>query len=153
MITIEEYFGEFSGHPDATPERKAAAAAMLEKVNALRVEAEADGVVFERNPKTGTVISGTGHGGFRPENCDIGADHSTHKDARAVDNYDPLRRFAQWCVNHPERLVARDLHREREEWTPTWVHLQDVPPRSGKVAYVPSSGPPLAAALNVGALA
>src|SRR5712691_13404888 len=143
MITIDEYFGKFADHPDATPERKAGAAAMLAKVNALRADAEADGVVFERNPKTGTFISGSGHGGFRTEDCDVGADHSTHKDAHAVDSYDPLRRFAQWCVNHPERLTARGLYREREEWTPTWVHLQDVPPRSGEIGYVISRARPL----------
>jgi len=147
MITIEEYFGQFATHPDATAERKGNAAALLEQVNALREEAEADGVVFKTNPHTGNFISGNGHGGFRPENCPVGADHSTHKDGNAVDNYDPERTFAKWCRTHERSLAARGLYMEREEWTPVWAHLQRVPPRSGKIAFIPSSSPPIATAL------
>lgn len=146
-ITIEEYFGEYWDHPDATPEKKLAAAAMLAKVNALRAEAAVDGVQFQVNPHTGNFIAGNGHGGFRPEDCDVGADHSQHKGGRAVDNYDPLRRFSAWCAKHDDRLRAHGLYREREEWTPSWTHTQDVPPRSGKVAFIPSSSPPLASSL------
>jgi hypothetical protein len=147
MITSSQYFGPFWEHPDATLEKKMAAEKMLASVNALRAEAAADGVKFEVNPNTGNFISGNGHGGFRPEDCPIGADHSTHKDGRGVDNHDPLRRFAYWCRHHEDRLKEHGLYMEREEWTPTWVHLQNVPPRSGKIAYIPSSAPPLASAL------
>ncbi len=146
-ITIGQYFGAYANHPDATPEKKAAAEIMLGKVNALRAEAAADGVPFEENPHTGNFIAGNGHGGFRPEDCDVGADHSKHKDGRAVDSHDPLRRFSAWCAKHEERLRAHGLYREREEWTPSWVHLQDAPPRSGKIAFVPSNTPPLASSL------
>jgi hypothetical protein len=36
---------------------------------------------------------------------------------------------------------------ENPMWTPTWVHLQIVPPHSGRRIFVPSENPPLAAAL------
>ena len=146
-ITIEEYFGSYLQHPDATPEKKLAAAALLGRVNVLRFQAETAGVVFKVNPHTGNFISGQGHGGFRPENCSVGADNSQHKDAHAVDNYDPDRLFAKWCRTHEQDLASLGLYMEREEWTPSWVHLQDVPPRSGKIAYIPSSSPPTASSL------
>jgi len=147
VITLEDYFGPFFNHPDATVEKKANAGALLEQVNGLRDDARADGVVFVVNPHTGNFISGNGHGGFRPEDCTVGADNSPHKDGNGVDNYDPRRSFAAWCRMHPERLAARGLYMEREEWTPTWVHLQRVPPRSGRIAFIPSSAPPVASSL------
>ena len=36
---------------------------------------------------------------------------------------------------------------EDPQWTPTWVHLQIVPPGSRRRVYIPSSKPALAAKL------
>lgn len=146
MITIEDYFRLNERH--RTPALDATAEAMLEKVDALRAEAEAAGVDFGIDPDTGTEISGakggSGAGGFRPPGSVFGAPSSAHKTAHAVDVYDPARRFASWCMAHLERVSAYGLHLEDPRWTPGWVHLQDVPPRSGKVVYIPSTAAPLA---------
>lgn len=146
MITAADYFGQYAEHPDATAERRYHATALLDVVNDLREVAAADGCELPVNPATGCGISGNGNGGFRPQDCKVGAPDSTHKDGSGIDNYDPLRQFASWCLAHPEELEKRGLHMEDPRWTPTWVHLQDVPPKSGRLVYIPSTAPALAAA-------
>jgi hypothetical protein len=145
-ITTIEYFGQYAGHADATPAVQQAARAMLAKVNDLYARAAEDGCELPDNPATGSGVSGNGHGGFRPQDCQVGASNSTHKDGRGVDRYDPHRQFAAWCLAHPHELTKRGLHMEDPRWTPTWVHLQDVPPHSGRLVYVPSTAPALAQA-------
>src|SRR5579885_2530065 len=136
MISTDDYF---KGHPDLrTPELEAAADGLLEKVDALRLEAEGAGVDFFTNPHTGTDVAGDGNGGIRPIETKVGAPDSQHKHAHAVDVYDPSRKFASWCLAHFERLVAYGLHMEDPRWTWSqygnhWVHLKDMPPVSGKV--------------------
>lgn len=142
-ITLDDYFAAYAGHSEITAEMQAFAADLLDRVNALREEAEADGVVFQLNPATGTYISGQRNGGWRPSDCPIGAPSSAHKQAKGVDNFDPTRRFASWCMAHHDRLRHHGLTMERPEWTPTWVHLQSRPVASGVVAFVPSKDPPM----------
>jgi hypothetical protein len=145
-ITLAQYFGPYLSHPDATPEAKANAAALLAKVNDLYAHATLDGCTLSTNPATDSGVSGAGHGGFRPRDCAVGAPSSTHKTGHGVDRYDPQRQFAAWCLAHPIELAKRGLHMEDPRWTPTWVHLQDVPPSSGRIVYIPSSSPALAKA-------
>jgi len=73
---------------------------------------------------------------------------SNHLLAAAVDVVDELRQFAAWCVLNPSKLAACGLWVEDPRWTPTWVHLQIVPPRSGKRIYIPSTAPQKAPALS-----
>lgn len=151
MITDSDYF---KGHPELrTPELEARADGLLLPVNALRAEAQAGGVVFHINPHTGTYISGNGNGGIRPTDSTVGAVDSNHKRGRALDQTDPTRLFASWCMAHVDRLRDHGIYMEDPRWTVTiedgivvsaWVHWQDVPPRSGKIIYIPSESPPLA---------
>lgn len=143
-ITAAQYFGDYSEHPDATAQVRYHATGLLDVVNDMLEVAEKDGCELPANPGTGCVISGNGNGGFRPQASSVGAINSKHKDGRAVDIYDPGRELASWCIAHPKELEERGLHMEDPRWTPTWVHLQDVPPRSGKLVYVPSMAPALA---------
>jgi hypothetical protein len=146
MIGTDDYF---KAHPDCrTPEKEANAEAMLEKVNMLLDEAEADGVARETNPHTDCEVAGDGNGGIRPDDTTTGAKGSHHKDGRAVDIFDSTRRFASWCLAHLDRLTAYGLHMERTEWTFSvhgnhWVHLQDVSPASGLVVFIPDRTAPL----------
>lgn len=117
---------------------------MLDVVNDLYDRASQDGCDLPDNPKTGSGVSGSGNGGFRPHDCPVGASDSQHKQGRAVDRYDPHRQFASWCMAHLDELEKRGLHMEDPRWTPSWVHLQDVPPHSGKTVYIPNSDPALA---------
>lgn len=145
-ISLAEYFGAYAAHKDATALVKANASAMLRAVNALYAAAARDGCELPDNPATGSGVSGNGHGGFRPQDCAVGAPNSTHKTGHAVDRYDPRREFAAWCLAHPQALARLGLHMEDPRWTPSWVHLQDVPPASQRLVYVPSLDPALAAA-------
>lgn len=145
-ITLAEYLGPYANHPDATPEVRANAQTMLARVNALYAIAARDGVPLPDNPNTKSGVSGSGNGGFRPRACPVGAPSSTHKDGNGVDRYDPSRAFAAWCLSHQDVLASMGLHMEDPRWTPTWVHLQDVPPRSQRIVYIPSTAPALAAA-------
>jgi hypothetical protein len=143
MITEHEYFGIYKGHPNATPEVCANARDLLQRVNAVYAAAAADGCELPDNPSTGSGVSGRRHGGFRPRDSEVGADNSLHKDGKAVDRYDPKRQFASWCMAHLRVLEAHGLYMEDTRWTPTWVHLQCQPPRSGRRVYIPSSAAPL----------
>lgn len=142
-ITAAQYFGSYAEHRDATGERRYHATALLDVVNDLLEVAAADGCEFPENPNTGGLISGNGNGGFRPQDSKVGAENSQHKNGRAVDIYDQSRQFASWCVAHPEELEKRGLYMEDPRYCPTWVHLQDVPPRSGNRVFIPSPTPPL----------
>ena len=76
------------------------------------------------------------------------AAHSRHITAQAGDVADSNRKFAQWCISSIDVLVNIGLWMEDPRWTPTWVHLQVIPPKSGNRVYIPSTKPPLASALT-----
>lgn len=144
MITLEDYFGPYWDHPDKTEEVERNAVELLERCNRLYALAETDGCELPINPKTGTGVSGKTDGGFRPQNSTTGAPNSTHKTGEGVDRYDPKRRLAAWILANPEKLEECDLYTEDCRWTPTWVHLQSVPPKSKKMVYIPNTSPPMA---------
>ena len=146
-ITLTQYLGKYADHPDAKAAVREAAVDMLAKVNELYALAKEHGLDMPDNPVTKSGVSGSANGGFRPQVCPIGAPKSTHKTGHAVDRYDPHRKFASWCLEHLDELVGRGLYMEDPRWTPTWVHLQDVPPGSKRTVYIPSTAPALAPAL------
>lgn len=135
MISFTDYFGSWINHPDATSERKKAAQPMLDKVNALLKEAEDDGIKSHVNLGTGTRVSGHTYGGFRPQDCPQGAPHSSHKEARAVDVYDPRGDLDAWVTD--ARLESHGLYREAPSATMGWCHLTDKAPSSGKRTFIP----------------
>lgn len=135
MIGILDFFGPFFDHPDATAEIKEAAQEMLDKVNALLIEAEANGVDLVINYRTKTYVSGERYGGFRPRDCAIGALHSAHKEGKAVDVFDPLNDLDRWITD--ARLIQFDLYLQTPSSTLGWVHLQDKIPLSGKRTFQP----------------
>lgn len=135
MISIEDYFGPWIDHVDATDECKANAAAMLERVKALLVAAEADGVPLLINPNTSTHVSGNTYGGFRPQSCPQGAPDSSHKVGRGVDVYDPKDELDHWLTD--AKLEQFGLYRESPVATHTWCHLTDRAPRSGRRTFLP----------------
>lgn len=146
-ITLKDWLGPYADHPDGTPAVREAAIEMLTKVNELYAMAADDGLAMPDNPSTGTGVAGQRNGGFRPQVTSVGAKGSRHKDGHAVDRYDPKREFARWCLRNLDELSKRGLHMEDPRWTPTWVHLQDVPPGSGRRIFIPSADKPLAPAL------
>lgn len=121
---------------------------LLGRVNLLLTWAHKDGVWPGTDETTGTPVAG----GWRPvavnDRTRNAAKGSTHKDGRGIDIQDtPDRSFARWCLRNLELLAEVGLWMEDPQWTPDWVHLQSVPPRSGRRVYIPSMNPPLIARL------
>lgn len=140
MITLEQYFGKFIGHPDVTATHKAAAGILLAACNQLANFAKQDGVVFQINPFTKSVVSGSLYGGFRPQDCKIGAPKSSHKTAQAVDLYDPLGAVDAWCMAHIEkggRLEQCGIYLEHPSKTNGWSHWTTRRPGSGNRVFLP----------------
>lgn len=135
MITVEQFFGPWLNHPDATIERKQNASRLLESVNALLQCAADVGMSLPTNPHTQSLVSGEGLGGFRPQTCAIGAPASAHKQGRAVDVYDPDGDLDEWLDD--TRLAQFGLYREAPASTTGWCHLTDRPPGSGRRTFTP----------------
>lgn len=135
MLTVKEYFGPWFGHLDHTEERNENAKRLLVACNAL--EAEMVSVVFPTNRKTGSNVSGAVYGGFRPQHCTEGAPRSAHKEALAVDRYDPLGHIDAWLTAHPDALALHGIYIEHPSKTPGWSHWSIRAPRSGKHIFYP----------------
>lgn len=140
MITTQMYFGNKSH----TKEQQERAAEFLPKVNALLYEYQQDtGNELEINPVTGTIISGSGNGGFRLPDCTEGAPSSSHKEACGVDLFDPGDHIDTWITD--EILEKHGLYREHPDDTylghdgkpHPWCHLTDRAPHSGKRTFKP----------------
>ena len=145
MITKEQYFGA----KPHTAEHSEAADDLLSRVNALIDQATYQGA-FSRNvdADTGSEISGSkggsGDGGFRLSTATTGAPQSSHKQARAVDVFDPHNRLDGYLdtfdsdegLTNPV-LEQHGLYRESPEKTPGWTHLQTRAPGSGRRTFQP----------------
>ena len=137
MITIEDYFGKWLGHPDQTPQRTQNAEDLIDACSDLEIFARADGINFLINPVTHTQISGEQYGGFRPQSCTIGAAHSAHKEGLAVDMYDPEGDIDKWCLDHLDRLGHCGIYLENPVNTSGWSHWTIRAPASGKRVFNP----------------
>ena len=147
MITLAQYLGPYARSASVTPEIMVNAQALLSAVDGVLQAAKSDGVKLHVNPVTGSFVSGDGNGGFRVPTVAVGAPQSKHKTGHAVDVYDPHRELASWAWRNRPLVANAGLHIERPEWTPTWVHFQNVAPGSGVFAFIPNNNPPLAAKL------
>jgi hypothetical protein len=154
-ISLKEYFGPYYDNVANTLQMQENAVTLLQTVNTVLERAALDGVAFLTNPFTGNVVSGQGHGGFRAPECTVGAENSQHRQAHAVDIYDPKRHLQSWCIAHEDYLKGMGLCCEDFQWTVTmgerpgmvigaWVHFQNVPVHSGRTFYIPNDTPPLA---------
>lgn len=141
MISIEQYFGKYGkNHKDVTPARYANAQRLLGKVNKLMVEMMKRGIVFLDNPNTKCQVAGEMNGGFRPQDCPIGASNSAHKEGLAVDIYDPMGKIDEALNHDPELLeVIKDLDMYFEALPNTigWSHWTIRKPPSGRRFFIP----------------
>ena len=144
MISAEEYF---AGKPHST-EDEIAAADLLVRVNDLLAEAvRLCGFKRPTCPNTGTEISGSkggaGDGGFRLSTSTTGSAKSSHKEARAVDVYDPGGWLDDWLDDYEigngdnTMLAEHGLYREAPNATEGWCHLSTRAPHSGKRTFQP----------------
>lgn len=145
MITIEQYFmGRDKSHAaECNTMILRNAAETVRRTNELKqIMAVVEGFIFPEDE----VASG-----WRPLSVNDAtrnaAKCSPHLIAEGLDTRDPDRLFARWCLRNLHELERIGLWMEDPRWTPTWVHLQTHPPKSGKHVFIPSSKPPLAASL------
>ncbi|MCL1956203.1 MAG: hypothetical protein FWF63_02670 [Fibromonadales bacterium] len=70
--------------------------------------------------------------GYRTPNCNIGAPKSAHRIGKALDLHCAnLAGLREWCMS-PEGLAAGIKRVEAEVATPTWVHIDTMPPNPAK---------------------
>lgn len=153
-ITLADYWmGRDASHAhELTAEIRANAESLVAKVNTLLAFAEADGVEPGIDQRTGTHVAS----GWRPAGVNSrtrnAAAASKHITGNGVDLQDEpeTRPLARWCLRNLDALADVGLWMEDPRWTggpDPWVHLQRVPPKSGRHVYIPSAAPPTAQAL------
>ena len=83
--------------------------------------------------------------GWRPQGVNDAtanaAKGSKHLSAEACDLPDADRSLCSWAVDNLDVLEEIGLWIEDPRWTPTWLHVQIVPPKSGKRVFIPSTAP------------
>jgi hypothetical protein len=137
MITLTDLAGPWSRHPDWTPARAENGARLLAACSALEAEMIAGGVAFPVNKKTGSQVSGSLYGGFRPQSCPQGSPKSAHKEGFAVDRYDPLGHIDAWLMAHQDAMDRHGIYIEHPDDTPGWSHWSIRAPKSGKHVFKP----------------
>lgn len=135
MITQEDYFKAYAGHPEITDEIRINAAELLTAVNELLEACILLGWTPKVNPATGTLISGQQNGGWRPQECPIGAPNSSHKQGKGVDVADADNTLDGLITD--DLLAAHGLYREHPDDTPKWCHLTTRAPKSGRRTFKP----------------
>ena len=109
----------------------------LARINALLALALKDGLLCDKCSS-----------GWRPvginDSTANAAKNSRHIYGQAIDVADPERKLAQWCLMNMDKLDKIGLWMEDPRWTPSWVHLQTVPPKSGKRIFIPNTSQPSA---------
>lgn len=135
MITLKEfYMGRDATHAsELTDEIRSNALVTVERANkllALYVEA------------TGDARPRRVNSGWRPPAVNTaigGARRSNHTLGRAIDIADASRALKRWLVTPAGQvaLIECGLWMEHPDATPTWVHVQIVPPRSGSRVFWP----------------
>jgi hypothetical protein len=136
-LHVEQYFGNWLQHKDVTMPIIDNAKALVEACNKLIEAMELTGVEFTINPMTQSIIGGETLGGFRPQDCPIGAPQSAHKQGLAVDIYDPDNKIDNWIIGHQKILHQYCLYFEHPIATPRWSHWSIRRPKSGKRIFYP----------------
>jgi len=141
MISESDYWkGRDTQYP-CSEEVRTNAVITLRKVNTLLGMAKKDDIPCDK------CSSGWRPLGINDKTANT-AKGSKHISGQAIDVFDPERRLAQWCLDNMLLLGKCALYMEDPRWTPTWVHLQIVPPVSGKRVYIPSTAPATAPSLR-----
>lgn len=141
MITLEDYWmRRDTQYPDDFT--------TIIQMNGARTVAAINPLLQDYFNETGIELAEVASG-WRPaavnDATSNAADHSNHIIALACDIRDATGAFPRWCSHQAGAgglLEQRGLWMENWHWTPTWAHLQPVPPHSGKREYIPSSAPP-----------
>jgi uncharacterized protein YcbK (DUF882 family) len=125
MITFKDYLMGRIDPSDMTPEQLTNANLVVSKCNELLTKLNL----------TSTVRSGY----RRPEDnaAANGATHSKHMTFQACDLEDNDNRIKNAIRQNIDILVDIGVYCEDFGHTPTWTHVQIVPPKSGKRVFLP----------------
>lgn len=147
ILTLDNYFS-LHGRP-ADRDLITNATETVAKVNRLLEHTPREWGVWPNDQISGNPCAS----GYRPPEINArtsnAATRSTHLRCLGVDVQDwQDRRFAVWCCNNVELLIAYELWMEDPRWTggktltDPWGHLQTVAPASGRRIYQPSTAAP-----------
>jgi hypothetical protein len=136
MITLDDYFAHMKSLGYApTPDIEANATALLEKVNVF-IEFLKDGTYLPIDYEI-KVNSGWRSPAYneklREEGLAACAVHSNHMTGHAIDIGG--NEIIKLCEEFPYLLQKHELHAEAGADTPTWTHLQNLPPGSGVLIF------------------
>jgi len=137
MLHVEQYFGKWLGSKDVTMPIIDNAKRLVDSCNRLISAMELTGINFTVNPLTQSLVGGETLGGFRPQDCPIGAPKSGHKQGLAVDIYDPENQIDNWIFGHQKSLDQYGLYFEHPTATPWWSHWSIRKPPSGRRIFYP----------------
>jgi hypothetical protein len=134
VISLDDYFAGYADRdiPDA---HRDSADLLLRRVNPLLEHMVTLGWEPTVGTHTHTMVSGQRDGGWRPQDCPIGAPNSAHKVGRAVDVADADGSLDEVLTD--EILEQFGLFRESPTATAGWVHLTDRAPHSGRRTFMP----------------
>ena len=129
-VSKNEYYKGREKSKEFKPEYDANATELLRKIN----------IFIKDYPRPVSVSSG-----YRPAsynaNVPGAANKSNHTTCRAIDILDMDLTVWKYCMEQLDLAKELGLYFEDKRWTSSWVHIQDVPPKSGKRMYVPNSNP------------
>lgn len=113
------------------------ASILVSVVNGWILDAQARGADLVEKPETGTIVAS----GWRPPIVNAStpgaAVNSKHMTGQAVDLFGPGNRLALWAYHNQDLLKVHGLWMEHPTATPTWLHLQTLPPKSGSRCFYP----------------
>lgn len=125
-LTLKDYLMSRDSKYPLPQQVVVSAAKLLDKVNGLIKE-------FGEERKVSS--------GWRPAELNAtvpgAAKTSKHITGDAIDLEDRDGKLKEWCVFNQDKLELLGLYMEDPASTPTWVHLQQLPPRSGKRIFKP----------------
>jgi len=84
--------------------------------------------------------------GWRPKSYNTkigGAPSSNHITGLAIDIKDTDNRVFEYVLQNLKLAEQLGLYFEHKNYTPTWVHIQLVRPKSGNRIFIPNNNPPL----------
>ena len=127
MITVDEYIGQhLAGHEqELTDEIRANAEILCGQVNQLLAAFDKD-----RGLRSGWRPAAVNHAAG-------GAMRSRHMTGQAIDVEDDDGLLDAFCRQNIGLLEQLELWLEDGAATPSWTHIQCVPPRSGRRFFMP----------------
>lgn len=130
-ISLEQYLMKRATSESLSPDQVLNADILLKRVDVL-LSAYAGPVNLSSGYRPAAVNASVG-----------GAAQSWHRQCAAIDLVDTDGQLWTWCIENLELCADLGLWLEDKRWTPTWVHLQIYPPKSGKRIFIPNTKAPV----------